>query len=107
MLPLLQNHGYHDRFDIVCYADTHAARTCDDEEDQRRPFSIPGEVTIGNSDTSNLLEIIRNDEIDILIDLAMHTRHNRMFMFTPGKPALAVQVTYLGLPPSTTGLAAI
>jgi protein O-GlcNAc transferase len=49
-----------------------------------------------------LLELIRSNRVDILVDLSGHTEFNRLSVFS--RRAAAVQMSYLGFP-NTTGLA--
>lgn len=57
-----------------------------------------------NRSADEIAEVIKADEIDILIDLAGHTANNSLLSFAK-KPA-PVQITYLGYP-NTTGVKAI
>lgn len=59
---------------------------------------------IFTADDSKVFQMIRQDKIDILIDLAGHTHNNRLSLFAL-KPA-PIAITYLGYP-DTTGLQAI
>lgn len=92
----------HDRteFKIFCYSDV------------ARPDAVTKRLQSVTDTWRNILgqsheqvcDQVRNDCIDILVDLAGHTAHNRMPVFAR-KPA-PVQVTYLGYP-NTTGLPTI
>jgi protein O-GlcNAc transferase len=96
ILPLLEAHNHRD-FEIFCYSSIHASdkitdlcRTHADVWRESRLF-----------DDEQLAEVIRQDRIDILVDLTMHLANNRLLVFAR-KPA-PVQVTYLAYC-GTTGL---
>jgi len=99
MLPVLANHDA-DRFEIFCYSET----LHPDEITQRLQSHAHVWREIGSLSDEQLAQQIVDDRIDILVDLAMHLRRNRLLCFAR-KPA-PVQVTYLAYP-GTTGLDAI
>ncbi len=84
-------------FEVFCYADV-AQGDALTERLQRYPVSWRDIHLLSDQ---QVCERIREDGIDILVDLAGHTAKNRMLVFAR-KPA-PVQVTYLGYP-NTTGL---
>jgi len=97
--PLLQHHSGH-VVETFCYynntvVDTTTKRLMASCDHWRSIFGI------ADPDVANL---IRNDKIDILIDLAGHTARNSLLVFAQ-KPA-PIQVTWLGYV-NTTGLSAI
>jgi protein O-GlcNAc transferase len=88
ILPLL---ALHDReaFEAVCYSQV----LVPDEITAKLQASAPKWRGISGLSDEKVAEIIRADEIDVLVDLAMHTENNRLLVFAR-KPA-PVQVTYL------------
>lgn len=99
MLPILSNHDK-GSFEITCYHN--AERT----DDYTKHFMALAEhwVSCAHLSDEALDARIRQDGIDILVDLSGHTAGNRLPVFAR-KPA-PLQVTYLGYA-TTTGLAAI
>jgi len=94
--------GAHDRakFEVFCYANVSPP----DALTQRiRASADHWRSVVGLSD-DRVAEMIRQDQIDLLIDLAGHTGGNRLGVFAK-KPA-PIQVTHCGYPAST-GLTAI
>ena len=89
----------HDRtaFEVFCYSDV----ICPDSTTNRlKGLAICWRDIVGMSD-EQVADLIRGDQIDILVDLAGHTAHNRMLLF--GRKPAPVQVTCIGYP-DTTGL---
>jgi protein O-GlcNAc transferase len=94
--PLLANHDPR-RVLPVCYSDV--ARP-DDVTQRLRGCAAEWRDTAGLSHEA-LASLIRQDKIDVLVDLTGHMAGNRLLTFAR-RPA-PVQVTYLGYP-HTTGL---
>jgi len=99
LLPLLAHHDC-GRFEIFCYADV--ARP-DAMTERLRSHVDVWRSTVGLSD-QRLADLVREEQVDILVDLTMHMGGSRLLAFAR-KPA-PVQVTYLAYC-STTGLSAI
>jgi predicted O-linked N-acetylglucosamine transferase (SPINDLY family) len=84
-----------ERFEIHCYAtDTRA-----DDLTREIAQSVKTFRPVAGLDTTGLAGVIRADGIQILVDLAGHTRQNRLDVFAL-KPA-PVQVTAFGYPHGT------
>jgi len=99
LVPLLANHD-HANFETVCYSDVR----CEDAiTDRLRGFGDRWSDVSRLSD-EQLAERIRQDRIDVLVDLTLHTAGNRLLVFAR-KPA-PVQITWAGYP-GTTGLETI
>lgn len=96
LIPLLREHD-HQKFEICCYSDVSHP---DDLTNQFRGCADQWRDTAGQND-QQLADQIRDDRIDVLVDLTLHMAHNRLLVFAR-KPA-PVQVTFAGYP-GTTGL---
>jgi protein O-GlcNAc transferase len=99
MSGLLANHD-HGEFEVSCYSDV---RNPDGMTARLRAYCDVWRDTASLS-SEQLADLIRRDRIDILVDLGMHTRDNRVLVFAR-RPA-PVQLTYLAYC-STTGLSTI
>jgi protein O-GlcNAc transferase len=97
--PVLTHHERR-HFEVYCY---YNARQIDATTERLRGLADHWRDIAHLSD-AEVTALIGQDGIDILVDLAGHTAHNRLPLFAR-KPA-PLQVTYLGYP-DTTGLATI
>ena len=96
MIPLLAHHD-HRQFEIFCYA--HVTRP-DAFTERLRGCADVWRNTLGLSD-QGVADLVREDRIDILVDLTMHMANSSLLVFAR-KPA-PVQVTWLAYA-GTTGL---
>jgi len=97
--PLIEHHD-HQQVQVFCYS---AAATSDAVTERVRNHADEFR-TISDLAGEQLAETIRRDAIDILVDLSVHTKDNRLPAFAL-RPA-PVQVSYLGYF-GTTGLSSM
>jgi predicted O-linked N-acetylglucosamine transferase (SPINDLY family) len=94
LLPLF-NHHDHEKGEIFCYA---SAQNADAMTGQFQAKANAWRSLRGVND-EQAADMIRQDQIDILIDLSLHVAHNRLLIFAR-KPA-PVQATFGGYPGGT------
>jgi predicted O-linked N-acetylglucosamine transferase (SPINDLY family) len=99
LLPLLSNHDPH-QFHVFCYCDI---RRSDNLGSEFARQSFPWRVIRNNSE-DQIARMIRQDRIDILVDVSMHTHGNHLLALSQ-KPA-PIQISYLAYC-STTGVETI
>lgn len=97
--PILEHHD-RDAFEVYCYSNV---RKPDDVTARIRRLPLVWRDISRMSDEA-AAKLVRQDRIDILVDLAGHTRDSRLLLLAR-RPA-PVQASYLGYP-QTTGLSAI
>jgi protein O-GlcNAc transferase len=99
ILPLIREHD-RDQFEIFCYSNTQRP------DDFTRQFHANSDHwrEIGKLSDDAAAQMIREDKIDILVDLALHMIGSRLLLFAR-KPA-PIQVTFAGYP-GTTGVETI
>ncbi|PXW18404.1 tetratricopeptide repeat protein [Paraburkholderia caballeronis] len=99
LVPLLAHHD-RERFEIVCYANV--ARP--DAMTRRLAGYVDRWRDVRDLDDASVAQLIRDDGIDILVDLTMHMADGRLGVFAR-RPA-PVQASWLAYP-GTSGLASI
>ncbi len=97
--PLLQRHD-RKAFEIFCYA----SGLLSDSVTGRLRAGSDHWREIATRDDADVMQMVRDDGIDILVDLASHTGDIRLGLFARG--AAPVQITWLGYP-ETSGVAAM
>lgn len=97
--PLLRHHD-RTRVHVIAYSNTKRRDAVTDELEAL----VDDWRDISQLDDASAATLIRQDEVDVLVDLAQHSARNRLLLFAR-RPA-PVQVSWLGYP-ATTGVAAI
>ncbi|MEN8134471.1 MAG: tetratricopeptide repeat protein [Thermodesulfobacteriota bacterium] len=93
---------YHNRENIKVYCYANVEKT--DVVTQRLRDAADEWHDIWGMEDTKVIDLIKENEIDILVDLAGHSKGNRLLVFAQ-RPA-KVQITWLGYP-NTTGLKAL
>jgi predicted O-linked N-acetylglucosamine transferase (SPINDLY family) len=98
-IPLLSRHD-HAAFEIFCYASVQRPDAC------TRRIAAYADVwrDVRLLDDEALAAVVRDDQIDILVDLTMHMANGRPLLFAR-KPA-PIQIAWLAYP-GTTGMGAM
>ena len=103
-LPILRAHD-RNRFKIYCFNDT---EKCDQvQASMRQASKAQGDDTwidCAGWDDAALAQFMAQERLDVLVDLAGHTRSNRLAMMATRRAP--VQITALGYP-GTTGLSSM
>ncbi len=99
--PMIAAHD-HGQFEIFCYSDVET-QLVDPTTSRVRASADQWRVVTGKSD-AEIAQLVRDDAIDILVDLTGHIGGNRLLTFAR-RPA-PIQVTYLGYQ-NTTGMSAM
>ncbi len=94
--PLLKNYNK-DEFVITCFN----ASFHNDHVTKRIKSSVDKWFNVGSASNTQLYNLIKQNDIEILVDLSGHTDGNRLPVFAM-KPS-PIQITWLGYP-NTTGL---
>lgn len=98
-VPLFSHHD-HERFEVIAYSDVAGV---DSTTARLRGFCGDWRNIAGLTDSA-VADLVRQDRIDILVDLSLHMADNRLLVFAR-QPA-PLQITWLGYP-GTTGLETI
>lgn len=94
--PIINNHD-HNLFELYAYNNTKKS----DQFTEKFKNQFDHFKDIRGVSHADVADLIKDDKIDILVDLAGHTKNNSILVLAR-KPA-PIQVTYLGYP-DTTGL---
>ena len=97
--PVIAHHD-RTRYESYCYH----TQAWSDDTTERIARAAHAWRQVAGDDDDTLARRIRDDRIDVLVDLSGHTRANRLRVFA--RRAAPVQMTWLGYP-DTTGVAAV